>query len=116
MSFLTYSTSCLANICAGVFLIVLNTGINDTIILEQIIIKDEANELLNIKGFTSPEALNCQNGVLNEAEAKSELSIAFRQVSHLVDNKNNGFSFNEFFLIIAILPLIELISYLQKLN
>ena len=67
--------------------------INDTIILEQIIIKDEANELLNIKGFTSPEVLNCQNGVLNEAEAKSELSIAFRQVSHLVDNKNNGFSF-----------------------
>ena len=50
-------------------------------------------ELLNIKGFTSPEILDCGNGLLKEAERKSELYLSFRQVSHLIDNQKNGFSF-----------------------
>ena len=71
----------------------LDREIKDVIILEQIIIKDENIELLNIKGFTSPDILDCDNEALKEAETKSELSITFRQVSHLVDNQKNGFSF-----------------------
>ena len=71
----------------------LDKDIKDKIVLEQTIIKEGIVELLNIKNFSSPEVLDCQSGILKEAEKKSELSLSFRQVSHLVDNKKNGFSF-----------------------
>lgn len=39
------------------------------------------------------EEITCQNGLLLEADKRTKINISFRQVSHFVNNGNNGFSF-----------------------
>ena len=63
------------------------------IVFEQTIIKDGALEVMNLEGFSSEATITCSNGVLAEAEKKTNANISFRQVSHLELNRVNGFSF-----------------------
>ena len=72
---------------------ILDRRIKDNIIIEQTVIKDGPKEVLNLGSISTNEVLDCQNGLEKEAEEKSELHVSFRQVSHLVDNNKNGFSF-----------------------
>ena len=64
----------------------------DGIIIEQTIIKDELEEVFII-GSIGTEGITCQNGLLLEADKRTKINISFRQVSHFVNNGNNGFSF-----------------------
>ena len=63
------------------------------IVFEQTIIKDGALEVMNLEGFSSEATITCSNGVLAEAEKKTNVNVSFRQVSHLELNGVNGFSF-----------------------
>ena len=66
---------------------------NSKIVFEQVIIKDGSKEILNIGGISSEETISCINGLLTEAEKKTDINISFRQVSHLKFNGINAFSF-----------------------
>ena len=63
------------------------------IIFEQMVIKDGAEEIMNIEGFSSTDNITCANGLLDEAEKKLDVKVSFRQVSHLESNGVNGFNF-----------------------
>ena len=56
-------------------------------------IKDGGEEVLAIRGIASEENINCSEGLLQEAEERININVAFRQISKLKDNGNNGFSF-----------------------
>ena len=56
-------------------------------------IKDEGEELLTIRGIDSEENIVCSEGLLQEAEERTNINVAFRQISKLKDNGSNGFSF-----------------------
>ena len=62
------------------------------IMIERTIIKDELEEVLILKGIGIDE-ITCSNGLLKEANKRTEINISFRQVSHFAKNENNGFSF-----------------------
>ena len=65
----------------------------DSVIFEQMIIKDGAEEVMNLGGLASSDSITCANGLLGEAEKKLDVKISFRQVSHLESNGVNGFNF-----------------------
>ena len=67
--------------------------LKEAFIIEQAIISDGPEELFIIKNVTSG-TMNCQNGQFLEAEKKIDVSISFRQVSHIVKRSNQ---FNFFF-------------------
>ena len=56
--------------------------IEDEIIIQQTIVKQDAKELFILKAITGQE-LSCGNGLLIQAEAKANVKISFRQVSQL---------------------------------
>ena len=66
---------------------------NKKIIFEQVIVKDGSNEILILKGLSSESEITCLNGLLIKSEKRTQIQVSFRQVSHLVDNGSNGFSF-----------------------
>ena len=66
---------------------------NKKIIFEQVLVKDGTDEILFLKGHSSESEITCLNGLLLESEKRTQIQISFRQVSHLVDNGRNGFSF-----------------------
>ena len=63
------------------------------LIFEQVVIKDGPDEIFILGGLASDNKISCKNGLLAEAEERTNIQISFRQVSHLIDNGNNGFSF-----------------------
>ena len=66
---------------------------NNKIIFEQVTIKDGKDEILILKGLSSENEITCLNGLLLKSEKRTQIQVSFRQVSHLVDNGSNGFSF-----------------------
>ena len=56
--------------------------IEDEIIIQQTIVKQDAKELFILKAITGQQ-LSCGNGLLIQAEAKANVKISFRQVSQL---------------------------------
>ena len=66
---------------------------NDQVVIEQITIKDGGEEVLTIGGIASEENITCSDGLLKEAEERTNIDVAFRQISKLKDNGSNGFSF-----------------------
>jgi len=63
------------------------------LIFEQVVVKDGPDEILVLGGLASDNKISCKNGLLAVAEERTNIPISFRQVSHLIDNGNNGFSF-----------------------
>ena len=63
------------------------------IIIEQMTIKDGGEEVLTIESIVSEGNIICSDGLLQEAEERTNLDVALRQVSQLKENGNNGFSF-----------------------
>ena len=54
-------------------------------------IKDGGEEVLTIRGIASEENITCSDGLLQEAEERTNINVAFRQISKLKDNGSNGF-------------------------
>ena len=65
--------------------------LNDSVIIEQTIIADGAEELFILKKVIQ-NGMKCENGLQLQAEEKLNVNISFRQVSHIV-SKTNGLSF-----------------------
>lgn len=65
--------------------------LQDSIVIEQSIIIDRAEELFIIKNITY-DNMKCSNGLLVKAEKKLNVDISFRQASH-IQKINNGLSF-----------------------
>ena len=65
--------------------------LTDSIVIEQAIITDKAEEIFILKNITF-DNMKCSNGLLIKAEEKMNVNISFRQVSH-IQNINNGLSF-----------------------
>ena len=68
---------------------------NKAIIIEQAIIKQGIEELLILGSISSEENLNCENAIYKESVKRKEITISFRQVSHLT---TSAYSFS-FYLI-----------------
>jgi len=66
---------------------------NDQVIIEQMTIKDGGEKFLTIRGIASKENITCSDCFLQEAEEKTNINVAFRQISKLKDNGSNRFSF-----------------------
>ena len=66
---------------------------NDQIVIEQMIIKKGNEEILTIGSIVSEDNITCSDGLLQEAEERTNINIAFRQVSKFRENGSNGFSF-----------------------
>jgi len=66
---------------------------NDQVVIEQMTIKDGGEELLIMRCIASKENITCSDGLLQEAEERTNINVAFRQISKLKDNGSNGFSF-----------------------
>ncbi len=64
---------------------------DESVVLEQMIIKDGPKEVVNLRGFKSPK-ITCPNLVLAEAEERMKIPVSFRQVSHL-EKKTDGLKF-----------------------
>ena len=64
---------------------------NESVVLEQMIIKDGPKEVVNLRGFKSPK-ITCPNLILTEAEERIKIPVSFRQVSHL-EKKTDGLKF-----------------------
>lgn len=60
--------------------------INDTIIMEQKIIYERAEELFILSNFSFD--LQWANGLLEQTKKKTKVSIFFRQVSHIEKTSN----------------------------
>jgi len=56
-------------------------------------IKDGGEEALAIRDIAFEENFTCSDGLLQEAEERTNINVAFRQISKLKDNGSNGFSF-----------------------
>ena len=69
----------------------LDRDLEDSMLIEQTIIKDGADELFILQSI-STEPLNCGNAILKEAEEKVNVDISFRQVSTIKET-NSGLSF-----------------------
>ena len=68
---------------------------NKAIIIEQTIIKQGIEEVLILGSISSEENLNCENAIYKESVKRKEITISFRQVSHLT---TSAYSFS-FYLI-----------------
>jgi hypothetical protein len=66
---------------------------SDQIAFEQLTIKDGSEEVLTIGSIVSEANIVCSDGLLQEAEDRTNIEVAFRQVSQLKENGSNGFSF-----------------------
>jgi len=66
---------------------------NDQIVIGQITIKDGIEEVLTISSIVSEDNITCSDGLLQESEQRTNINVAFRQVSKLKENGSNGFSF-----------------------
>ena len=66
---------------------------NDQIVIEQMTIKKGNEEILTIGSIVSEDNITCSDGLLQEAEERTNINIAFRQVSKFRENGSNGFSF-----------------------
>ena len=66
---------------------------NDEIVIEQTIIKDGLKEVFILKSISTKNGITCSNGLLLEADKKINVNLSFRQVSHFVENGEDGFSF-----------------------
>jgi len=56
-------------------------------------IKDGGEEVLTIRGIAFEENFTYSDGLLQEVEERTNINVAFRQISKLKDNGSNGFSF-----------------------
>ena len=65
--------------------------LQDSIVIEQVIVTDRTEELFIIKNITF-DNMKCSNGLLVKAENKLNVDISFRQVSH-IQKINNGLRF-----------------------
>ena len=65
--------------------------LNESIILEQTIVSEGAEELFILKNL-SYDGIKCKNGLMAKAEEKEKVNISFRQVSH-IKTIPNGLSF-----------------------